>query len=305
MPLSARAGDKIEFTPPGASLEAPHAVREEKEPLKDDRTSKQISNPLPDEDVPADSESLIIVSPKKRGADASYSSTDNLDNDPNANNSSDNLNPRQQRPFTFNSATDRWDMQRGQNLDDKRMFFGRRDDDAANGHESLRTRLEAMHTAAGRTEYQKEKDDRYGRNSQDINDDSPWARRSSHQGLFNLNGMHDGQFVPLYEDIAAVNPPPALEISPTRPFTALDEQVREATLPPGMALYNAQLDTLRGKIPDETAGASQTFRPMEARTVNQSSDPFERQQPPASPPGQVQSRPAILPFPKKPGDVLW
>jgi hypothetical protein len=55
---------------------------------------------------------------------------------------------------------------------------------------------------------------------------------------------------------------------------------------------------------DETPGLPRTIHPAGTKTVSQNPDMFARQQPPASPPGQVQSPPAILPFPKKPGSVF-
>jgi hypothetical protein len=76
-------------------------------------------------------------------------------------------------------------------------------------------------------------------------------------------------------------------------------------LPPGVAAYNAQLDAMHGKIPDATAMTPRIFRPLQAQeAMSQNVNVYAREEPPPSPPGQVQSRPAILPFPKKPGDVL-
>jgi hypothetical protein len=304
MPFSARAGDKIEFSAPGVSLEAPRVEREVKEPSNEGSPSMRVEGPIVDEMIP-DSSGVVIISTQKR-KDAKTSDptfTDNRDNDANPDNSYDNLDSKQQ-PI---NGDYRWDMERGRNPYGGRLFSDRRSAEdiefVSQDQDTLRTRLEAVNKAE-KNDYHR--DDRYSDRVPDANQDSTWSRGFFHNGLPDLNPMRTGQFMPLYDQMNVVNEQPSQGASPARPFGVEDEQLRESVLPPGMAEYNAQMDVMHGKIPDETVVVStpRMSRPAAASAESQNPDMFARQDPPASPPGQVQSRPAILPYPKKPGSVL-
>jgi hypothetical protein len=191
-------------------------------------------------------------------------------------------------------------MQRAGNGDAGSAFSERRSDEAAS-QESLRTRLEALNTE-GRTDYQM--DERYGRHASEANEAPTWFRGFFQHGSLASERIQEGQFVPFYEEMKTVNDQPSQEYLSARLASAADDLLRDSTLPPGVAEYNAQRDAVRGKTSDETVNAPRMSRPLEIRPELSLPDAFVRQEPPSSPPGQVQSRPAILPFPKRPGDLL-
>lgn len=298
MPPSARAGDKIEFSAPGASLGVPQLVRDDKEPPK-----SEIQAPMqPDDVLPqgmqGSSEILIISTPVGKDIkkwDSAF--TDDRDDNTDADGRYDNL---EARPRPINGATNRWDMPGGWNPDAGSIFSERGRDDAAS-QDPLRARLEAVNTV-GRTDYQK--DEYYTRHSPDSDQDPAWSRSIFHHGSPGLDRMRQGQFVPLYEEMRTVNEQSGQEYSSARLSSASNDLPRDSTLPPAAAGHTSQWDVARGSTPDEPASAPRTFHPAETKSVSQNPDTFARQQPPASPPGQVQSPPAILPFPKKPSSVL-
>ncbi len=177
MPPSARAGDKIEFSAPGASLEVPQVVRDDKEPPKSEmQTSMQVNDMIP-ASMLGYSEIVIISTPKEKDVktwDSAFA--DDRDDDPDADSRYDNLDSRQ-RPI--NGATNWWDMPGGWNPDAGSIFSERRRGEAAS-RDNLRGRLEAVNTA-GRTDYQK--DERYGKHSPDSDPDSAWSRDFFHRAL--------------------------------------------------------------------------------------------------------------------------
>jgi hypothetical protein len=298
MPLSARAGDKIEFSAPSASLEVPRVERIDKEPPKSGMQAPMPAVNMFPEEMQVSPEIVIISTPKEKDLKTGDSAfTDNRDNNTDADSRYDNVDSSR-RPI--NGATNRWDMPGGWNPDAESISPERRRDEAAS-QDDLRTRLEAMNTA-GRTNYQK--DERYGRRSSDSDEDSAWSRSFFHHGSPGLERMREGRFVPFYEEIKMINEQFSQGYSSARLFSAPNGLPRDSTLPPGAAEYTSQRDVARGNTLDETGGAPRTIHPEETTTVSQNPDVFARKEPPASTPSQVQSRPAILPFPKKPGSVF-
>ena len=183
MPPSARAGDKIEFSAPGALLEVPQVVRDDKEPPKPEMQAPMQAEDMIPEGMQDSSEIVILSTPKEKDVkpwDSAF--TDNRDNNTDADSRYDNLDPRQ-RPG--NGATNRWDMPGGWNPDAGSIFSQRRGDEAAS-QDNLRGRLETANTA-GRTDYQK--DERYGRHSSDSDEDSALSGGFSHHGSPGLERM--------------------------------------------------------------------------------------------------------------------
>jgi hypothetical protein len=297
MSPSARAGDKIEFSMPDAALEAPQVEREDKEPVT--AASQQVPDPV-DEVYPAkyeqgSSEVLIVVAPKWKDVKTSDPAfPDDQDDDTDADSRYDNPDSTQ-RPV--NNATTKWDTQRGRNPDAESIFSDRKSDEATS-QDSPRGRLEAAE-AADKPDYRK--DERYGRRTPDANEDSAWSHSFSHHGASHLERMREGQFVPFYQEAQPANEQPN---SSARLPGAADDLRRDYTSPPGGADYHSPTDDLRDRASDESAGGSQRFHYDEARTASQSPDAYSRQKPPPASQSQVQAQPAILPFPKKPGDLL-
>jgi hypothetical protein len=265
------------------------------------------------------SEIVIISTPKEKDVKTSDSAfTDDLDDTADADSRYDHLDSRQ-RPIS--GATNQWNMPGEWNADAGRIASeGRREEAASRG--TLRGRLEEGNRA-GRIDYQK--DGLYGRHSFDSDEDSAgfrsvlhyglppeetvaqklsaWSRGLLHPGMRPLYRAQD-KSMPTYAELKAVNEQFSQEKSSARLSGAADDQPRGASLAPDAGGYTWPWDVARSRTPEETMSAPRTFHPAETKIVSQNTDIFARQQPPASPPGQVQSRPAILPFPKKPGSVF-
>jgi hypothetical protein len=302
---SARAGDKIEFSAPGASLGVPQVVRDDKEPSKTGMpASMQADDGVQEEEQMEDSSEVVVLSTaNEKGVktwDSAFTNvwdTNVWDNDIDANSRYDDLDSRQ-RPI--HGATNGWDMPGELNPDAGTIFSEKRKEEAAI-QDILRDRSEAVMTA-GRTDYQK--DEYYGGHFPNPNKDSASFRNFLDHGSSGLERIREGQYMPFYEEMKAINEQFSQGYSPARLFSAANGLPHDSTLPSGVDGYTWQKDVARGNTPGETASAPRTIHPAETRTVSQNPDRFGPQEPPASPPGQVQSRPAILPFPKKPGSVF-
>ena len=319
MPPSARAGDKIEFSAPRASLKVPQVVREDKEPPKSEMPRSIQAEDMVPRDMEGASEIVIVSTPEEKDVKTRDSAfTDYLDDNANADSRYDILESRQ-RPI--NGATNAWSMPEGWNPDAGSLVSERRNDEAAS-RDHLRGLLEAASTA-GRIDYQN--DGLYGRHSSNWDGDSAgslglfrygsppeetvaqklskWPGSFLHRGLPDSHGAQD-ESMPTYAQMQAIKEQLGHGNSSARFSSAADDQPRSSSLsvnPPG---YTWQTDALHDRTPDERMSAPRAFYPVETKIVSQNPDIFERQRPPASPPGQVQSPPAILPFPKKPGSVL-
>ena len=320
---SARAGDKIEFSAPGVPLEVPQVVRDDKEPPKSEMQPPMQAEDMVPGSMQRSSEIVIVFTPEEENVNTWDSAfTDDRDNNTDANSRYDNLDSRL-RPI--NGPTNRWDMPGTWNPDAGSISERRRDEAAS--QDNLHGRSEGVNTA-GRTDYQKE--ERYDRHSFDSDEDPAWSRSFYHYGSPGLERMREGQFVPFYEELSSwshgffyhptvnadrkrmkqyyaqmkANSEQASQGSSSERFSSpTDDQPRGSSLSPDSE-YISERNAARGRTLDETPGLPRTIHPAGTKTVSQNPDMFARQQPPASPPGQVQSPPAILPFPKKPGSVF-
>jgi hypothetical protein len=298
------AGDKIEFSAPGVSLEVPEAVRDEKElPKHEIPTSMQAGDELYDGMQPS-SEVVIITTPKEKGTkrrDSSY--LDDRDNNTDADSRDadsryDNLDSTQR---SVNTATNRWDAQTEWNPNTGSAFSERRNEEASS-QDSLRGRMEAL-TTTGKADYQRY--DLYGRQSSDSDEETAESSSFFHPESTGSERMEEGRYQPFYEQMKAINEQPSQGYSPTSLYTAASDLSRDPSLPPSVAEENLQREFSRGVTPEGMASAPPAYHPPEeTRTVSQNNDIYTRPDPPSSPQGDVQSRPAILPFPKKPGSVF-
>jgi hypothetical protein len=294
----AQAGDKIEFSAPGVSLGIPHVER-----AADKDSSKfvfQASIPgndvFLDENVQASSEVVIITSPKRKDAKSWDSSfTDSRDRNSDADNSYDRFDYGQQ---SIDGATNRWGRQSDRNQDDQSTFSNRKSDELSRQGD-LRTRLQAEITGR-KTDY--ERNERYGSYYSKSEEDSASSSSFFHHESPGLERMGEGQFMPSYEEMKMLNDQSG-GYSSVRPAGAEGSLSRRPTEVSGTTGYTFPGDIARGRTLDETAIPPRTYQP-ETRTVSQNADLFGPMEPPASPAGQVQSRPAVLPFPKKPGSVF-
>jgi hypothetical protein len=307
MPLSARAGDQIEFSAPSSSLAVPHVESADKESLKSSlQTSESAADMVPVVDGDYSSEVVIVSAPKKKNArTGDFDFTDNrntdtdidADADADADRDYDRLDSKLQP--VDDTTNNLWDRHESWDADTGGAFSERRNNEVV----SRENRLDRLDEAilAGRTYSQR--DERDGRRSPDSDADPAWSRSLFHHDLTGLERMQEGKFISFSDEIQADNEPPSQAYSVSRSFNAENNLQRDDTLFPGLTDYNSQRDRMRDPSQDGLL-APRTFKPAETRSVNQNSDPYARQEPPPSPPGQVQSRPAILPFPKRPGSVF-
>jgi hypothetical protein len=300
---SVPAGDKIEFSAPSVPLAVPQVQSEEKEltkasvdaSLRPDTSALEV---LPEE-------TLVLVPQKRKSArspDSASTFADNRDNRDDSADADSSYGSLDQKLRPIQKATNLWDLSRAWDQDSERNFSDRRGDNPAN-RDNLHERLDPWSAARG---IDRQRNDPFGRDSSASTEDTTWSHSFFHHELSGVGGTRDGQVDSFYDDVkAAATPAPAETYSLPIPYSASDEMLRESKLPPRMVEYNLQLDAMRGKTPDETPGARLTFHPVETRpVVSQNPDPYARQEPPPSPPGEVQARPAILPFPKRPGSVF-
>jgi hypothetical protein len=304
---SVPAGDKIEFSTPSVPLAVPQAQSEEKELTKASVDASLRPDTSALEVLPEDT---VVLIPQKRKStrtsDSSSTFDDNRDNRDIRDDSTDadgSYGSLDQKLRPVQKATNLWNLSRAWDQDSERNFSDRKNGNPAN-RDNLHDRLESLNAMG---EIDRHRDDPFRRDSSDSTEDTTWSHSFFHHGLSDMDGARDKQIDSFYDDIKAASPAPALAetYSLPLPSSASDEMLHDSKLPPRMAEYNLQLDAMRGKTPDETPGARLTFQPVETRpVVSQNPDPYARQEPPASPPGQVQARPAILPFPKRPGSVF-
>jgi hypothetical protein len=297
---SAQAGDKIEFSAPSTLLEVPRVEREDKgSPNSELRPPLPADAALPQEYVPVSPEIVIISASKRNDAKTQDSSYPDIRDTQTRENSIDDSLDSQSR--SISSAKRQRDLSAEGNLDASGAFSDKKTDQPATPG-SLRARMETF-DRAGKGEYQK--DDRYYSTSSDSTEDSGSRSRSYfHYGASGLQRTTDGQFMPFTEEMRAMNEQATQRYLSARPSNPANDPLRDPASPASTTAYSPSRDFSRDRTPDEAMSAPQTFHPAEARPVNQNTDTFSRQEPPPSPRGQVQSRPAILPFPKKPGDVL-
>jgi hypothetical protein len=291
---SARAGDKIDFSAPSAPLSVPQIERENKDAnasehisLLPDREPAQIS------DVPPAQETVVIVPQTKRQGHSWESEStsrdpfeaDKAELDPYAN-ARENL-----------GATNRWDMRKGWEATPPDIFQRNEDGERA---DSLRARLDPLNPASNR-----DRDplavDRFSRDSRDLDTDSAWSR-SPYNHAISLDRIRTGQFVPFDGEEKSVLDPRATETTTSVPEPA--PGYNYATTAPGMAQYNSQLDTLHGKVPDERVTLSRSYHSESRSRQAQGYGSYSQADTTPESRGMAPTRPAILQFPKKPGDLL-
>jgi hypothetical protein len=295
IPLAVLAGDKIQFSDAATTLEVPRVQREEKISV-----NSSLEAPLaPDAAVMAEQMQssggvIYIPGPKKKNE---RSRDTDIANDRDVADREENpYDTLTRKPSLNDFSTNSLNTILGLNHQPGGIYSDRAADISDNP-DSLRARVQALHTGE-KIDY--ERDERYGR--QPIESDDTTG--ISHHGLFGL-GTTDGNSRTSDAEMKSVNDGGSQTYTLTRPFNAADELLRESKMPPGMVEYNSEVSTLRGKTPDEAMSQSlRPYHPAETRAGSATPDPYARQEPPASPPGQVQSRPGILPFPKRPGSVF-
>lgn len=308
-PLSAVAGDKIEFSVPTVALQVPQPVPAEQQaaPKLGFQAPGAVDDMVLMDSTPVPSQVIIVSAPRKTGRDGLDSrfgdSDDNDDNNDADTASADgSLNSKQQ---SNNGIIDRLSESDGRDFN-VASFLAERKNDRDGDRDSLHARMDAMDAAMKDTYLL---DQHSSRRSSGVNEEQAWNRGFFHEGLTDLERMQKGQFMPFESDMMALDPAAASQrnqgYSSTDTTTTPDNQERNSVQSAGLAAYAAGRVAISPNVADPAAsGIPQTYRPPARVDAYQNPNVFSRQEPPASPAGQVQSRPAVLPFPKRPGDVF-
>jgi hypothetical protein len=218
----------------------------------------------------------------------------------------------------IDDTTNRWDDPR--DPDFKSIFSERRRDEAA-GEDHLPGRLESEN-AAGRIDYGD--DQRYGRHFGDSDGDLKWSCRTSEDGSQSdgtankdlsawarslLHPASDGIDRSLTKQqrftqmgMGDQNPLRGDSLDDSSRFS--DRLPPNPALLPGAGAFAGQWGDRDRRTSEEMSREPLHYKDEYTNAMSQYSDLFSRQQPLAPPPIQVQSPPAILPFPKKPGSVF-
>ena len=185
---------------------------------------------------------------------------------------------------------------------------------------SLSSRLEGA-TASEKPDYLK--DDRYGRNASDsdlnsgLSSDlyhrgipqeetivqrlSGWSRTFFHPGLPALEHIQD-RSMPSYDSMKAINQ----QLSSGYAAQASDSLSGPPPAPTPVSPdpYLSQRDLDLHREQEDTPGAPLRIHPEEPFSVSLNPDAFVRPRTAPAARWNVRSIPAVLPFPKRPGDVL-
>lgn len=297
--VSARAGDKIEFSTPAVPLTVPQAPREEKSSARTSLSPADRPEDAIRQEQMADSSEVVVFAPAQGKSSSPWDRTSSNSRDGNTDETAP-YNSLLSKPVTAFGQTNFWDdMGRGWDGDKRSIFSKEPDDQAVMQNGSLRDRMEAE--ASRKDDLWR--GDRYGTHSR-TGDDSVWSR----------NTFNDAN--------AAWRPQVEQYQTYLDELKAKSEQQREAGIRPERSLWP---DDSRREL-NYSANAGLNWTPAEwaskrmdeqeqmssSRTVQQAPsqsttifpDPYARLGPPPSPPGQVQSQPGILPFPKRPGSVF-
>ncbi|HZM04036.1 MAG TPA: hypothetical protein VFC44_13580 [Candidatus Saccharimonadales bacterium] len=295
----ARAGDKIDFSAPTVPLGVPQLERENKEAsapghatsLLDSGPSFEVS------ELPPVTETVIITAAPKKKADRSWE-TDSLGNRNSTGDQESTDNDPYATPQRLTGMTNRMDMQRGWSPAPENLFPQRRAEEGE-GNQTFRERMDSLSMSGSRDSLNR---DRFDGSSKSFESDSAWASGSFSHAFPSLDRMRAGQFVdPQAKTILDSLPANAA------PASNPDDPHYGYATAPGMTEYTSQTDALRGKAPEETMSALPVYRSTDTRyranqTYNNPGDSTSDFSPESR--GMAPSRPAVLQFPKKPGDVL-
>jgi hypothetical protein len=316
-PNSTHAGDKIDFSSPSGSLDVPRVEVEKPDDSKSESHSGVPLNRMVSGENAMPME-VIIVRPAKRHDDP-WGSTDENDRDRDQMNDADD-NSGYGDHYDSLDARRSANAQREPSPDDSfTRFAEKRSNMDSSDPNSLRGRLEAMEAAE---KADRDGSDRYGASDSDLASDSPWVRRDNSNGdtLKDQNAMQklsawshdllhkpDGTAIDRIQEKTAYNAMRGLDAqvdSTPRAMGALNEIQQNVTPVPTPDSFAADNNDLQRKAEDDAAGQTLTLHDEESIAATMSAERTARAQVPASQRWAVEERPAMLPFPKKPGDVL-
>jgi hypothetical protein len=316
LPLSLQAGDKIDFSAPTTSLEVPKVEKVDKD-IEQSDSQMTPQDRLMGRVAPAISTEIVVVTPPSRRDDdrddSSYRSDrdrNSLDNNANQDASYDNLNSSE-RP-------DNRDIRQTRDNSFGGDAFSQENGDGATSDDSLHNRMDAAER-----KMDDQKNDRLD-GSSDSAFDSSWSSEYYQQNTreqntvvqklsaFSQNLLHPGltglqrlqdRSMPSYALMKNLNEDLNPGPSPSDVPTEADE-MRRNSMQAQRTDIDGSMDNLRDPAQDQSTSVPLRIHPLEEPSLSLNPDEYVRQLPPSSPRGWMQSQPAILPFPKKPGDVL-
>jgi hypothetical protein len=311
---------------PGTAVTIPQPLPQEKEAGKSLLSFASQDPPLDaaEADMLATEPPMIIVTSGSKN-----SSDDEDESDPNS------VYRRDRDPYAWNPDTE--DPYSRYSRYSPSTSKERQPSAETNGWNSLSAWRESMDEAMGRTMTYSEKarDERAGQNDQgnasltsmmsgksdyqrqeylerqrtqgssESSDDVSWNRNYFHFGVTGVQKVQEGQYTSLYEQMKLMNEQATKGASPVDLSDNNGSVPRYGTTGYDSANTFNRTDDAQSRATGQSAAPNyQAYRPAPTPVVSENADKFARQEPPASPEGQVQSRPAILPFPKRPGSVF-
>jgi hypothetical protein len=179
----------------------------------------------------------------------------------------------------------------------------------------LHARLEAMDAAdktdSTKIDYGKGgfKGSFFSKDRSEATDETPWVQKYFKHELSVIGGTKDNFYDPYFDQMMKVNQagqaPDGIAGGAFQDhFDSVEQSVRNATTPAALTEYQEQLDLARGKLQDPNQPVLRHYTPVDTISSYQQPNRYGPMMPPASPPGDVQSQPAILPFPKRPGSLF-
>ncbi len=298
--ISGITTDKIEFSKPAAPIDPPPVVQDDKDLPKTEYSTSDTANRLFLEDnIQAESGSpdvVIITSPKpkkERAWDAQPSdSEDNGKSDLDAYDSYDNSDPRQ-TPST--AGTNAWDATKLWNRGTETRGLDETTTDDRN-------RFDPM--ASVRTDKQKDQPDDW--RAPKSSRDSGWTLSYLHPGGPGFGPANDNPYHPSYSALLMAAEQPA-KVVPSVTISAPTETAPSRGLfeAPTTANYNSNARRNdEGTTPQLNSSYHYSYDYSKSSYDYKYKDPFLQHDLGGPLPGQSEPPPAILRFPKKPGDVL-
>lgn len=327
IPFAVFAGDKIQFSAPDVSLKVPEVVADDSQQIESTfQAPTPVDNGIyPDQgEVAGYSEVYVVMPPKKdrdRRSDSLFSDRrDDRDNDLDDSGRSDDYG-RSDGYFSDdrhssrrNSTADKQKkLEQSLNMDgdgyhdgegaylDRRSREGERQD-------NLRARLDSM-TTSERNDY--ERNDRFLGRTSDSGENSAWtARDIFHRNLMGTGHAAEGQLAlssgnSTYEGTTPLTQQFSQGYSPARTPDSIYNAQQNPALQPGLPDYADHRADRADNPQTPVAIPRRESKPASQPQWGEHPNLFGPEMPPASAPGNVQSQPAILPIPKKPGDVLY
>jgi hypothetical protein len=297
--------EKIEFSAPTALIAVPAVVKDDKEsPDFQDHTTFSPDREFLEDNIQAASnpDQVIIFTPSRnkegRKSDSTYSPySDDRDRETDSSDSDDPYNRSDSTPTSLDGATNVWGAPQPWTPDSPGGLSQKRVNDPVMDN-SLLGRMGAM-TPTDKMDNQRDGADRW--RSPNSSRDSAWTLSYLHHGAPGLEGT-EGQYWPSYTEMMLKGQELNQVNSSTVPSSIVgDDTSRNATQVPGVADFQPRRDT---ESPEQTSATQAYHYPGQATSeTGQSAEYLARREPPASLSSQIQP-PAILPLPKKPGDLL-